>query len=846
MPRHPPDCLTPEKPVCAAVLPIDSVLPDVRAALRAQPRLVLEAPPGAGKTTRVPLALLEEPWLDGQKIVVLEPRRLAARAAAHRMAQTLGEGVGETVGYRVRMESKVGRRTRIEVVTEGILTRLLQSDPALEGVGAVLFDEFHERSLQADVGLALALDAQGALRPDLRVVLMSATLDAARVAAWLGAAVVRSEGRLFPVETHYLAPGGAYPPPRPPRKRLEALVPAAVRQALQAQAGDVLVFLPGVAEIRAVASRLEGTLEAGVAVHPLYGDLPFAAQDAALAPAAPGQRKVVLATSIAETSLTIEGVRAVVDGGFARVPRFSARTGLTALATVPVSHAAADQRRGRAGRQGLCYRLWTRADDERLPPAERPEILEADLAGLALELALWGVREAGALRWLDAPPAAALQQARDLLRLLGALDGSGHVTDEGREMAALGLHPRLAHLLLRGRELGVGATACALAALLSERDVLRRADAPPPPDLRLRLEALAGQRSGSGAARFDASALQRVRQAARHLARKLGVADAPIQPEWAGRLAALAYPERIAQRETAQRYRLATGQRVALDGHSPLANAPFLAVAHLSGSGLHPHVALAAPLDEASLRADHGAGIAWAERVAWDAASERVVAERAEELGALVLAESTLPDPDAGDVVDALAEGLRQAGLHRLPWTKAARQLQARLAFLHHHQPDAWPDVRDDALAADLSWLRPHLYGMRRLENVSRLDVAGLLLARLDWPQRQALDRRAPSHLEVPSGSRIALDYADPEAPVLAVRLQEVFGLTETPRVDGVAVVLHLLSPAQRPVQVTRDLASFWREGYFDVRKDLRGRYPKHYWPDDPLVAEPTRRTRPR
>ena len=831
----------------AAPLPIEKVLPDVLAALGAHARLVLEAPPGAGKTTRVPLALLAAPWLAGRKIVVLAPRRLAARAAAHRMAETLGERVGATVGYRVRMEARVGPGTRVEVVTEGILTRLLQSDPELAGVGAILFDEFHERSLQADVGLALALDVQAALRPDLRLVLMSATLDAARLAAWFEAPFVQSEGRLFPVETHYLDAGHAAAGERQAARRLETLVPPAVRDALARHRGDVLVFLPGVGEIRRVAARLE-TLPPGARVHLLYGDLDLDAQNAALAPAPPGGRKVVLATSIAETSLTIEGVRVVVDGGFSRVPRFSPRTGLTALATVPVSRAAADQRWGRAGRlaPGTCYRLWTPADDARLPDAERPEILEADLSSLVLETALWGVRDPSALRWPDAPPAAAVEEARRLLVLLGALDASGAATPHGAALAALGLHPRLGHLLVEGRRLGLGPTACSVAALLSERDVLKGFEAPPPPDLGLRLEALAGGRPPAGAARFDAGALRRVAQVARHLARKLDVAAQPIEPEQAGRLAALAYPERVAQREGDGRYRLASGRRVLLDPRDPLAAHPFLAVAHLVGTPAR--AALAAPLDAETIERDCGAAIETRERVAWNAAAERVEAWHEKVLGALVLARAPLARPDADEVASVLLEALQQAGLQKLNWTKEARRLQQRLAFARHLDPAAWPDVGDDALAADLAWLRPHAYGLTRLDALARLDLAGILAGLLSWPQRQVLDALAPTHVDVPSGSRIPLDYADPEAPILAVRLQEVFGMTETPRVGGgrVPVVMHLLSPAHRPAQVTRDLASFWREGYFDVRRDLRGRYPRHYWPDDPFVAEPTSRARRR
>ena len=851
-------------------LPIDAVLPDLLAALDRANRAVLEAPPGAGKTTRVPLALLGAGWRGDGRIVVLEPRRLAARAAAARMAHTLEERVGETVGYRVRMESRVGPRTRVEVVTEGILTRWLQHDPGIEGVACVVFDEFHERSLQADTGLAFVLDAQTALRPDLRVLLMSATLDAARIGAWLGdgapgggtpAPVVRSEGRMFPVETRYLDAADLPPAGTRPIDRLALLVPSAVRAALAGTDGDVLAFLPGIGEIRRVAERLAGAqtagahtagaLPPGVRVHVLHGDLPLDAQDEAIRPAPPGERKVVLATSIAETSLTIEGVRAVVDGGFARVPRYSPRTGMTTLATVAVSRAAADQRRGRAGRlaPGVCFRLWTAADSERLAPALAPEILDADLAGLALELAAWGARDAAALRWLDAPPPAALATARALLERLGALARDGTITPHGRALAALGLHPRLGHLVVRGREAGHGPTACALAALLSERDVFRRGEGPPSPDLRLRLEALA--RGGHGA---DPNALRHLRDATRHLERRAGIAlgglrPGPIEPDAAGLLTAFAYPDRLAQRSAGARVRLASGQHADLTDAALVREDGFLAVAHLEGPAHAPRVALAAPISREDVERHFADRITTVVAVEWSARAERVVARKQKRLDALVLADAPLANPSPDAVADALVGAIRARGIGALPWTDAARTTQQRLAFARRLAPDVWPDVSDDVFLETLEdWLRPHVTGFWTLADLARLDLAALLLGRLDWSQRAALDRLAPTHIGVPSGSRIAVDYADPAAPALAVRLQEVFGLLDTPRVgDGrVPVTLHLLSPAHRPVQVTQDLRGFWATGYFDVRKDLRGRYPRHPWPEDPLAAEPTRRAKPR
>ncbi|HET8656896.1 MAG TPA: ATP-dependent helicase HrpB [Longimicrobiaceae bacterium] len=825
-------------------LTIESVLPALRHALR-RGAAVLQAPPGAGKTTRVPLALLEAPWLSGGRIVMLEPRRLAARAAARRMAALLGEAVGETVGYRMRLDSRVGPRTRVEVVTEGVLTRMLQDDPALEGVGLVVFDEFHERSLHADLGLALCLQARSLLRPELRVLVMSATLDGAPVAEVLGGApVVTSEGRSFPVATRYLA--------RPLEGRLEPAVAAAARRALEAEPeGDVLVFLPGAGEIRRVEALLE---EAGlprrVRVRPLHGSLPQEMQDRAIEPAPPGERKVVLATSIAETSLTIEGVRTVVDCGRMRVPRFSPRTGMTRLETLTVSRAAADQRRGRAGRlgPGTCYRLWTEAEQHALVPHSLPEILAADLAPLALDLAAWGVSDPGELQWLDPPPAAALAQARELLTELGALD-EVRITPHGRHMAALGLHPRLAHMLLRGEELGLAGLACELAALLSERDIFRAPADSPNADIRLRVEAL---RSGRAAGLVvDRGALDRVRREAGRLRRRLRARDT-VDVEQAGLLLALAYPDRIAQRRggDAGRFLLRNGRGAVLEVSRPLAREPYLAAAELDGQGRESRIFLAAPLSLDEIERHFGGQFRTETLVAWDETTGSVRARRSECLGALVLRESHVAEPDPADVAAALLRSIAAEGLDSLPWTAPARQLQQRVLFLRSLEPEHWPDLSDRALAAALAeWLEPHLRGVRRREDLRRIDLTAILSGLVPPRQRPSLDELAPSHLVVPSGSRLPIDYSDPDAPALAVRIQELFGLAETPRIGRgrVPLTLHLLSPAHRPVQVTRDLASFWAATYFDVRKDLRGRYPKHPWPDDPLRAEPTRRAkRPR
>ncbi len=849
----------------APPLPIDAALGPLLDTLSARPNAVLEAPPGAGKTTRVPLALLDAPWVAGRRLVMLEPRRLAARAVAQLMARTLGEPVGATVGYRMRGDTRVGTRTRLEVVTEGVLARLRAADPALEAYAAVLFDEFHERSLHADLGLALVLETQQLLRPDLRVLVMSATLDGDAVAPVLGdgagpAPIVRAEGRSFPVETRW----------RPPRsdERLEAAVARTVREALRADDGDVLVFLPGAGEQRRVADALGalGTADAPVAVHVLHGSMPLAAQEAAIAPAPPGTRKVVLATSIAETSLTIEGIRVVVDSGWSRLPRYVARAGLTRLETVRVSRASADQRRGRAGRvaPGVCYRLWDPHEDGALVPRTRPEVLEADLAPLALELADAGVSDPATLRWLDLPPAGAFAQARELLTELGALGREGRITAHGRRMAALPLHPRLAHLLLVAGARGASRLGARIAVLLEERDLLRGDGGPPPADLRLRLDAMAGGAGWvPGAVMVDRDAARRLRQQADALAARLardlhdmphgGNAPADTEAdadEEAGALLALAYPDRVAQRRGggAGRYLLRNGTGATLPAGDALAAAEWLAVAELDGTPPEYRIARAAPLTRAAIERDFGEQVEREEVVEWDRDMDAVRARRRTRLGALVLGEAPWADVAPDRVARAVAEEIARRGLSALPWPAPAVRLRERLAFVHHHDP-SWPDMSDAALLADAdAWLVPQLGGVRRWGDLAAVAWGEALLARCDWTQRAALDRLAPTHVTVPSGSRIPVDYGDPAAPVLAVKLQECFGWTDTPRVlDGrVPLTLHLLSPAQRPVQVTQDLAGFWRTSYFDVRKELRGRYPRHPWPEDPLSAEPTRRAKPR
>lgn len=820
-------------------LPIDTVLPALREALAGAPNAVLHAPPGAGKTTRVPLALLDAPWLAGRRIVMLEPRRLAARAAARYMAALLGEEVGATVGYRTRFDTRVSAGTRIEVVTEGVLTRLLQHDPELAGYGIVIFDEFHERSLQADLGLALCLDMQAALRPDLRLLVMSATLPGEWVAAFLDdAPVISSAGRSFPVDIHYLGGG--------PAQTLAARSAAAIERALAEQSGGILVFLPGAAEIRKTAALLSPRLPREALVAPLYGALSPAEQDRAIAPAPAGRRKVVLATNIAETSLTIEDVRVVVDGGFARTARFEPRSGMTRLVTTRIARDSAEQRAGRAGRTapGACYRLWSEAEHARLAATSAPEIVEADLAPLLLELARWGVADPAQLRWLDPPPAAACAQARDLLTALDALTEEGRLTAHGRTLAELPTHPRLAHMIVRGATLGCGATACAVAALLGEQDVLA-ADARGV-DMQPRLEAL----RGDAAVPAVRARLERVRKSARELQRRSAVRGAAIDPSWAGVLIAFAYPDRIAQRRpgSAPRYRLANGRGAYFVAPEALSNSAYLAVAELDGDPREARIYLAAALDAADLQIQFADHIETHDVVRWDAQAGAVIARREYRLGALVLRDEPLRALDPAQATAVLVDGIRRAGSEALPWTPALRQWQQRVLFLHRVCGEEWPAVDDAMLMATLDdWLAPYLAGITRLSRLETVPLHHALNGLLSPAQQRDLDRLAPSHVTVPTGTRIAIDYA-PGNPVLAVRLQEMFGCDTTPTVAGgrIPLTLHLLSPARRPVQITQDLAGFWRSSYQDVKKDMKGRYPKHPWPDDPLAAAPTRRAKPR
>ncbi|MCL4874930.1 ATP-dependent helicase HrpB [bacterium] len=838
-------------------LPVNEVIAELLLALREGRNAVLEAPPGAGKTTMVPLAILGEGrgngWLAKKRILMLEPRRLAARAAASRMAELLGERAGETVGYRTRLDSAVGPRTRIEVVTEGILTRLIQDDPSLEGTGIVVFDEFHERSVHADLGLALTLECQSALREDLRVLVMSATLDGKEIALLLGGApVIKSFGSSYPVDLRYL-PGAS----RPERADTETgpdfvrKVASAVLSALSEEAGSVLVFLPGTGEIKRVEGALrEKALTPDVDIVPLYGDLSREAQDLAIRPSPLGRRKVVLATSIAETSLTIDGIRVVIDSGLKRVPRFSPATGLSRLETVRVTRDSAAQRCGRAGRvaPGVCLRLWPEHMNAALKERASPEILEADLLPLALELSVWGAADPEKLKWLDPPPKGALSQARELLIRLGAVNHDGAATAHGREMAGLPLHPRLAHMVIRGNSIGLGALACGIAAFLTERDFLKNER---DPDLRHRLELLSGNASGGDAAHpphpIDRHAFERVKSAARQIEKALGIKGRPGDPDKAGLLLAFAYPDRIGKRRgSAQdgRYLLANGRGALLQAST--ASAEYIVAASLEGGERESRVFLAAPLLGSWLEEYFTDQIETIDVVDWDQQERCVIARTERRFSALVLSERPIKDPDKDMVLAALLKGIRQNGIGALPWDRNSENLRARINFLSRATDltgVAFPVLSDEKLLGSLEeWLGPFASGMTRLEHLKGIDMKAAVLGLLSWDERESLERLAPSHIMVPSGSRIAIDYSA-ERPVLAVRLQEMFGLASTPAIAGgkVKLLLHLLSPAGRPMQVTDDLAGFWASSYQLVKKELRGRYPKHHWPDDPMVAEPTR-----
>ncbi|WP_425033532.1 ATP-dependent helicase HrpB [Pelagibacterium sp.] len=809
-------------------LPIDAVLPALRSALEDETRAVLVAPPGAGKTTRVPLALLDAEWRGDGRIVMLEPRRLAARAAARRMARTLGEQVGETVGYRVRLDTKISAKTRIEVVTEGVFTRMVLDDPELTGIAAVLFDEFHERSLDGDLGLALTLDVS-VLREDLRILVMSATLDGAAVACLLGnAPVIESQGRAFPVETRHIIPDA--------NARIDHAVAAATHRALAEEAGSILVFLPGQAEIRRTAEALGPIVGPDTDIAPLYGQLTPVEQDRAIQPAPPGRRKIVLATAIAQTSLTIEGVRIVIDSGFSRLPVYEPNTGLTRLETRRVSRAAADQRRGRAGRteQGVCYRLWHEGQTQSLAPFDPPEITQADLTNLVLDLASWGVTDPKTLAFLDPPPAPAWSEAVDLLANLDALDTAGRITPHGTLLAKLPLHPRLGHMIALAATEGKAMDAALLGVLVGEPGLGGNAI-----DLSDRFERL--RRDNSRRATEAKSLASRWAKAAGG-AGQLSGADL-------ARHLARAYPDRVAQQTGPGRFRLANGRQARIDDTERLAREKFLVVTDMTGAAASAHIRAAIAIDRDDIEDIFSSHIETATELAFEVTARAVRARRQRRLGALRLEDGPAAIDDPAAAAPMLAKGIAQIGIDKLPWTRDQRTLRDRAGFLHRTMGNDWPDLSDTALAQDdAAWLAPHIAGLSRLDAITPDHLAAALFDLLPWDRRARMETLLPSHFPVPSGSNIPIDYAAENGPVLAVRVQELFGLDTHPAIAGgkVPLLLSLLSPAHRPIQTTRDLPGFWRGSWSDVAKDLKGRYPRHYWPDNPLAAQATNRAKPR
>lgn len=863
-------------------LPVVEILNQVAEALEIKKRAVLQAPPGAGKTTLVPLALMNQPWLRGKKIIMLEPRRLAARACAAHMAGLLGEKTGQTIGHQVRMDRCIGPKTRVEVITEGILTRRIQNDPGLEGVGLLIFDEFHERHIHSDLGLALALESAEVFNPELRLLVMSATMDIQALSAIMDQApMISSKGRAWPVTTHYL-------PPRTNSRQTNSrqigsrnkgfdILPTcldAVSKALDDDQGDILVFLPGAAQIRAMEKHLAQSLRKNpdIAIHPLYGNLSPKDQAAAIAPAIPGQRKIVLATPIAETSLTIQGVRVVVDSGLARSPRFSPGRGMTRLETVTISKASADQRQGRAGRTapGVCYRLWSAHETQGLVPFNRPEILSTDLTSLALELASWGVRDPGELNWLDLPPESAFAPAVDLLKQLRALDDHSKITPHGNRLLAAGSHPRLAHMIIEGIGIGQGFMACCLAALVEERDFIVSQSRDRDPDLGLRLEILTKLNQKKHQNRGNTSSLgqdihykraKTILANAQNLAKRMKIKGTCMDIPMAGRVLAFAWPERVAKKRATKSlsYVMASGNGAFFRSANPLSSHPFIVAVEVDGNPKNAGIFLAAPYDAADLARDFPEQVHTDQEVAWDSQKKSVRSFSRTWYGKLMLKENQLSKPDPVLVQSALIKGIDQSGLGILPWTRPLKLFRQRVIFLKtkgQADPmfDSLPDLCDSALESTLDvWLAPFLNQVMSAASLKKIDLGSALKNLLTWDQQQLVERHAPTHLRVPSGSNIPLQYMDDtgsplEFPILAVRLQEMFGQTTTPAIarSRIPVTLHLLSPAGRPVQITRDLANFWAATYTQVKKDLMGRYPKHYWPEDPLSAEPTHRAKPR
>jgi len=821
--------------------PIDIILPELLTAIAGNRTVILSAEPGAGKTTRVPVALLGQSWLGEKKIIMLEPRRIAARRAAVYMAQMRNEKAGESIGYRIRGESRVGSGTKIEIVTEGILTRMIQDDPALPGIGIIIFDEYHERTIHADLGLALSLEVQEHLRPDLRLLLMSATLDGVSISQFLGnVPIVHSDGKIFPVRLQYA-------PVNSDIQQIERSAAAAVNRSLADDKGDILVFLPGQREIRRVESLLEEIRnDPSVVIHLLFGEAEYEKQQAALTPDPNGRRKIILSTNIAETSVTIEEVRVVIDSGLMRSVRFDPRRGMSGLVTATVSQASARQRMGRAGREdaGVCYRLWTEQRQNELQKFSEPEILAADLAPLVMEFAQWENAEGKGLRFPDPPPESHLNQARNLLNRLGAVSVNGTLTDHGKAMRELSVHPRLAHMLIKGKEFGFGSLACDIAALLEERDILR-GETEGDVDLASRLYELRKNDSRNAVHR------DRIRKQSERLRQQLGIRQNDDSTDHIGMALALAYPERVGKRKDANgvRYQLSGNMTASLPAKSYVSREEYIAVGDVDGAGSDVKIFLAAAVSEEEIRKAFGDQIETTDEIFWNEKEASVVSRRVTRFGSIELSESAL-NGASEKIREGMLTGIRQMGLESLPWNDEALSIKRRSEWLRKglFVGDEWIDLSDEHLLRTAEeWLGPFLGGITKRTQLQKLDMVSIIRSIFSFQQMKELERLAPTHLTVPTGSRIALDYSG-DIPILPVRLGEMFGETETPTVAGgkVKVLLHLLSPARRPVAVTQDLPSFWKNAYVEVRKDMRGDYPKHYWPENPLEAEPTRKTKKR
>lgn len=832
------------------ILPVEKILPQLKASLVKANSVILKAPPGAGKTTVVPVALLDEPWLDGKRIIMLEPRRLAARSAAYRMADNLGESVGKTVGYRTRTDSRISRDTRIEVVTEGIFTRQILGDSELKNVALVIFDEFHERSIHTDLGLALALDVQTVLRDDLKILIMSATLDPEKISVLFDKpGLVSCEGRMFDVNTGYMTKSSG--------ERLEDLVTRTVKKALEYEAGSVLCFLPGVGEVRRVEEKIRSELKLpdNIMIRPLYGDLDKKEQDEAIQPAPSGKRKIVLATSIAESSITIDGVTVVIDSGLSRKSVFDSRTGMSHLETVRVSRASADQRRGRAGRTGpgVCYRLWGENENSLMPEYDIPEILESDLANLALILAEWGVADTSALKWLNPPPSAKFAQSVELLTELGAVDEKGKITVHGRKMLAAGTHPRLANMIIRSSGIGLGSLACDIAAILEERDLIKFTTRNRNSDLRLRLDLLRhGQDACAALNRIDDSVRWRVKNFSEEFRKRLGIEFRECGSEMAGVVLGFAYPDRIAKRREGQDsiYLLSCGRAAKFANIEPLSKEEFLTVAELDDKEKDAKILLAAPVARSDLEEYFGGNIRIVETVEWNDRAGAVDALGRRVFGSIILEEYPLRNPDRRKIYGAVLNGIRMRGLSVLPWTDETENLRGRIVFAAGtDRKNEWPDLSDDVFLENAGdWLSPFLGGVRRVEDFRKINLHEALNGLLDWKHRELLDKLAPSHFKVASGSMVRLNYREGDLPVLAVRVQELFGTKTHPCAGGgkVPVLVKILSPSMRPVQTTSDLPGFWSSSYQLVKKDLKGRYPKHFWPENPMEVSATRGLKPK